>query len=630
MKRFLVSSILVLAAILNLQAQDKSVKFAYMADIHLCEDSPRIHNLELCIEDINSQKDIQFTMFGGDITEFGADNEIALAKGVIDKLTNPYYIIAGNHDAKWSESGTNTFAKIFGYETFDFTAGGVRFLGCNSGPNMRMAPALMPHETLCWIEDIVKTIPEDQPVIFINHFPQDSSMLNYFQVVNALKGCNIQMILGGHWHNNTILDYQGVPGVLGRSPDKGKSIAYNIISIDNGKLEIRQKNLVDKDGNPVDSLGEPWYTLQLSDKPKYTPYRYDRKTNPYGLPDDFPWMTFSVNEEFPKVKSVWSLQDESDVGCAAVWCGKYVAYANTQGKVKVVESGRGRKLWSYQTEGKIFSTPAVADGKLVIGSTDNFIYCFNVKNGKLLWKYECEKSVLASPVIQDGIAYVGSSDGKFRALNLKDGKLIWSFDFVKGFVESKPFIDENQVVFGDWANTLYSLDPRSGALQWKWENHGSRMLSPAAVWPVKSNGKIFIATPERKSYAIDAATGQTVWQTKGGRESVALSPDGNRYYIKTMSNQMQAFSTQGDKVEKIWEVCPGFNYEIGPTPCSCAGELVFVPTDKGNIFCLNASDGSTVWKHKVSVALINSIVPVGNDKILVSTMDGVITLLKYK
>ena len=98
-----------------------------------------------------------------------------------------------------------------------------------------------------------------------------------------------------------------------------------------------------------------------------------------------------------------------------------------------------------------------------------------------------------------------------------------------------------------------------------------------------------------------------------------------------MFDSVQAYSTSTGDAEIRWEVRPGFGYEIAPTPCACSedGRLVFVPTDKGNIFCINASDGSVVWKHKVSVALINSIVTLPGSRLLVATMDGVVTLLDY-
>ena len=157
------------------------------------------------------------------------------------------------------------------------------------------------------------------------------------------------------------------------------------------------------------------------------------------------------------------------------------------------------------------------------------------------------------------------------------------------------------------------------------------MLSPAAVYPVKAHGKIFFVTPERKTYALDARTGEQLWVSTGGRESIALSPDSETIYVKTMFDSVQAYATAASGVEKRWEVQPGFGYEIAPTPCACSadGKLLFVPTDKGNLFCLNAADGAPLWKHKISVAMLNNILPLPDNQLLVSTMDGVVTLLEY-
>ena len=162
------------------------------------------------------------------------------------------------------------------------------------------------------------------------------------------------------------------------------------------------------------------------------------------------------------MQEIWRSQDEGDIGCGVVKEGNYVLYANEAGIVKALDARTGREVWRFATEGKVFSTPAIWKRRVIIGSSDGCIYCLSLKNGKLRWRYRCEKSVLASPVIQDGIAYVGSSDHVFRALKVRNGKLLWSRDGIAGFVECKPYIDREQLVFGDWANTLYSLDPKTG------------------------------------------------------------------------------------------------------------------------------------------------------------------------
>lgn len=633
MKKIISLTVLCLITLM-LAAQNSTVKFAFIADTHIAEGASTNDDLLQCIDDINNrQKELQFVIFAGDITEFGNDEEIFLAKDIIDKLEIPYYIVAGNHDSKWSESGCNTFANVFGYENFEFEAGGIKFLGSNSGPNMRMAPALLPHESLVWLDSIAKVIPREQPVIFVNHYPQDTSMLNYFQVLNTLKQTNIQLVMGGHWHRNTILDYDGIPGVLGRAPAAGRTghVGYNIVTIANRHISICERRAADSKGKGGET-GNAWFTMKMFQEPQFIPDMASGRNNKYALPADFPWMTFDVNSEYPQVEAIWENQDESDIGCGAIHAGKYVLYANTKGVVKALNVATGRLRWSFATGGKVFSTPAVSGSRVVIGSTDGYIYCLSLRKGKLLWKYKCEKSVLGSPVIMNKVVYIGASDNKFRAINLRNGKLLWEYGEVKGFVECKPYADKEQIVFGDWGNSLYSLDPKTGKEQWVWRNKGSRMLSPAAVWPVKSNGKIFFVTPARKCHAIDAHTGNEVWTVDGGRESIALSKDGSKIFVKNMFNSIQCWSTLSDKPHLEWNIQSGLGYDISPTPSSTivlkdGREMLIVPTDKGNIFCFDGKNGNLIWKHKISVALINSIEPVGQDKLLISTMDGVVTLL---
>ena len=82
-------------------------------------------------------------------------------------MTIPYYIVAGNHDSKWSESGCNTFVKVFGYEHFDFEEGGIKFIGSNSGPNMRMETAVLHRDGIVWLELIEEEVRKEKKVLSI-------------------------------------------------------------------------------------------------------------------------------------------------------------------------------------------------------------------------------------------------------------------------------------------------------------------------------------------------------------------------------------------------------------------------------------------------------------------------------
>jgi len=601
------------------------IKFAYLADLHISDGAGPAADLEKSVQDINTLKGVDFVIIAGDITEFGSDKEILLAKSIIDKLTVPYYIVAGNHDSKWSESGCNTFARVFGYEHFNFDFDGVQFIGCNSGPNMRMAPALVPRESIIWLDSLTKALPQEKPVIFVNHYPLDDAMLNYQSVLDMLGRTNIQVALCGHGHNDRVLNYPYIPGVMGRSNLRGGKVGagYNIVTIADGKITFQER--------VNGATKEPWHTMLMKVTISNNPAQ-STNTNTNSL------TSTSISAGL-SVKTVWEVQDNSDIGSAAVLAKGVVYYANTAGVVKALDAASGKLLWSYATKGKIFSTPAIDAGRLVVGSSDNSIYCLDARSGKLLWRVEANKSVLASPTIYKGIVYIGSSDGIFRAIGLESGNVVWSYNKIKGFVEAKAWVDDEGVYIGDWGSTLYAFNPKNGALLWSWTNGKGRGLSPAAVWPVKANGKVFVVTPERMTYAIDAATGKQLWKSKGGREAIGLSADGSAIYVKSMQDTVIAFSTgsasPSAEAKSLWRSFTGYGYEISPSPITTANGLVFIPTDKGNIFALNAKDGSVAWKYNFSIALINYIQPIGKNQtvgkrqLLVSSMDGKVAILEY-
>lgn len=661
-------------------------KFAYLADIHISDGTSSVEDLEASVADINSQKDLDFAILAGDITEFGSDKEILKAKHILDNLGIPYYILSGNHDSKWSESGCNTFAKVFGYEVFEFEFNGVKFIGTNSGPNMRMAPALVPRESMVWLDSVSAAVPKNMPVIFVNHYPLDNAMLNYQDVLASLSRMNIQLSMCGHGHNNNALDFSGLRGAMGRSNLRAGKRAhgqsgYNIVTVAGDSLFMAERR-GGIDGEPW-TTAKPWFAIELLPR-KNNPFVYENRAsaNDNSAEGNMAEGNAAQVAHLP-LSVVWEFQDNSDIGSAPAMEFGLVYISNSAGFVKALDASNGAPIWSYKTAGKIFSSPAVhvPSGVVVVGSSDNNIYGLDARTGALRWKTAANKSVLGSPTIFNDIAYIGASDGVFRALDVATGQLVWSYDKIAGFIESKPWVDSEGVYVGDWANKVYAFDPVTGELQWEWSNSKGRGLSAAAVWPVKSNGKLFVVTPERKVHALDAATGRELWAARGGREAIGLSESAlalnavasgyvpvnhdvanttdsqSAYdsqsaiaaalppavYIKTMQDTVIAFSTGNYKQTsknnlgkpnnvgnpiKIWESHAGYGYEIAPSPITAAYGLVFIPTDKGNIFALNATDGSLAWSYKFSIALINYIRPVGTNQLLVTSMDGKVALLQ--
>ncbi|WP_315820577.1 metallophosphoesterase [Paraflavitalea speifideaquila] len=95
-----------LAVAYLLPAQIKPFRFVHISDTHIgSPNGSAEEDLRRTVRDINDMKDIAFVIITGDITELGTDSQLKLAKQILDSLQIKYYIIPGNHDSGWSESG---------------------------------------------------------------------------------------------------------------------------------------------------------------------------------------------------------------------------------------------------------------------------------------------------------------------------------------------------------------------------------------------------------------------------------------------------------------------------------------------------------------------------------------------
>ena len=600
---------------LSVVLQAQPFRFALVTDTHV-GGSTGAADLELTVADINQNPEIEFVILSGDVTEFGSESELLEAKSILKKLEKPCYVLPGNHDSKWSESGNNDFVTIFGAEEFSFEKNGFLFIGTASGPNMRMAPGLVPREQMVFLEKTLRQMRDtSQPVIFVNHYPLDESLANAGEVTELLKTRNIQVSLMGHGHANKIFDFEGITGVMCRSNLRAKSEVggYNIVSISADSIRFSERN-------PGGNGSRFWHAQPVQKKSFSTGLLKNISTH------------FSINSNHPGVRIKWKFQDVSDIGTGISVHKKLAVYANTKGEIVAIQHQSGNPVWRFATRGKVYSTPAISKNRVVVASTDKNIYCFNLKTGQTEWQFETGKPIVASPVIDEETVFIGSSEGIFRAIDLKTGKLKWQFDDVSGFVETKPVVYQNAVYFGSWGNTFYALDTRTGRLIWKREKYNNRMLSPAAVWPVAANGKIFIVAPDRRMTVLDTKTGAEIWDSGkfSCRESIGISNDGKQVYIKNMTEgHVMAFETAANEQKITWDCQTELGYEIGPSPITEVDDMIFVPTSLGEIVAIDKNNHTVAWRVKLSNALVNGVTAVGKNEILATTLDGWVVAIGY-
>ncbi|THU33493.1 metallophosphoesterase [Niastella caeni] len=613
MKRFFFISMLLLATGL-LHAQIKSFRFIHISDTHIgSPNGSAEEDLRRTVRDINQLNDVAFVIITGDITELGTDAQLALAKQILDSLQVKYYIIPGNHDTGWSESGGVHFTSTFGYDKFQFDHNGIRFIGCASGPYVRMSDGHIPRNAIVWLDSLLAKTPKQQPVIFCNHYPIDNSLDNWYEITDRLKQYNTLMIICGHGHGNKAFSFEGIPGVMGRSNLRAKAPlgGYNLV-------DVYSDSIIYTERRPG---GEP-----LAAWTKVVPLRIDSAKH-------FERPSYAINTQYAHVKPKWIFSSDANVIATPAVASNLVVVGNQNGVVMALSLKDGKKKWTYKTNGAVFSSPAVRAGKVVLGSGDGHVYCLNVLTGQLNWKVKTAASVLGSPVIVGDTVFIGGSDHNFMALSLTNGYVFWKFAGLQGPVVSTPLIYGNMVIFGAWDKNLYAVSRSNGQLVWQW-NPGFPVInfSPAACIPVAHDSVVYVVCPNRTLYAINAITGATLWQNNETRvrESIGMSADGKFVYGKTMQDTVVAYAASRTAQRPAWVMHAGFGYEHVPSMLIEKDGQLFFGTRNGVVYAIDLATQKITWAHKIDNSMVNTVRVLDKKHLVASTMDGKVALLEVK
>ena len=592
--------------------QRPDVRFAWLSDTHVGS-TTGAEDLAAAVGEINSSQDIQFVLLSGDITEFGSNEQLRLAKSILDTLRKPYHIIPGNHDTKWSESGGTAFPAIWGAERFVFDVGGYRFIGVHQGPRMKMADGHWAPEDLRWLDTVLTAMPHRQPFLIVTHYPVDSSIANWYELLARAKRYNLQAFLVGHGHGNRSENYEEVPAAMGRSLLRAADSTggYTLGRISRDTLSLAERRTSRWSG-PV------WLRIGLGQRD------YARNEQTWPRPD------FSVNREYPDIDTLWSFRSGYLIASSAGVGEGIVVFGDASGRIYGLSAKDGSTVWIYSTLGPVYSSPAIAEGLVVFGSTDSSIHCLNVGDGSLRWRVRTGAPVVASPLVMKGVVYVGGSDRKFRAIHLRSGSLVWEYSGVDGFIECTPLVYEGAVYFGAWDETFYALDVQTGKLVWKWRSETPGILySPAGCRPVGAGGQIFIVAPDRRMTAFGAATGAVHWRSGDHqvRESLGASADGKRIFIRTIKDSILALASSSPVPRTLWSVNAGFGYDINSAmPVEKEGVL-FYGTKNGFLFALDSITGRLLWKHRVGVAAVHTVTPLDARRVVTTDFDGTVQLV---
>ena len=417
MKR--IFSLIILFLLLFYQAGfAQKLTFALLTDLHVNPKSASDTALCQIVEEIN-KAGFDFVVVTGDLTNTGSNAELEAVSNALSKLNKPYYVIPGNHESNWSESAGLQFNKLFDSDRFIFRKNGFLMVGLNTGPFMKMGDGLVKQEDLKWLQrELNNTKPDQEKLIAFNHYPLAEGLSNWEQVTEILKKNNCILSFCGHGHRLALLNFDGIPGIMGRAMIMRNSQlpGYNCIELRNDSVFVAEKELGIVKNKIAIRLNyikpDTMAILPVSQKPD-----------------------FNVNRDFPTIQVGFQLEDTASIFAGpCIIDGKTLIYANSVGTIKAINIASGKVVWENRINGSVYSTPVNGKSTVAVGTIDGKIMGFDLKSGTQLWEVEVGTPVLAEGIVENDELYIGGGSTAFYKIDMTTGKVIWKFEGIEGLI----------------------------------------------------------------------------------------------------------------------------------------------------------------------------------------------------
>ena len=244
------------------------------------------------------------------------------------------------------------------------------------------------------------------------------------------------------------------------------------------------------------------------------------------------------------------------------------------------------------------------------------------------WTFDAGSPLWAGPTLAAGLVYAGGEDGQLHAVDATTGRKHWSFK-AGGKLRTRPTVAAGAVLFQADDGFLYKLDASTGGELWRrrlvdkpverlpFDNPKSRYDRFGSDVSV-AGGRLFVGTHNGRVLALDAASGEQVWEFATG-DSVLAAPavDGARLYAGSYDKHVYALDATSGRL--LWK--RDTQGAVVSTP-AVAGDLVVVGNRCYDLLGIRAATGEIAWKRYVWFSWIESSASVKDAVAYVGSSDA--------
>jgi len=237
---------------------------------------------------------------------------------------------------------------------------------------------------------------------------------------------------------------------------------------------------------------------------------------------------------------VWkSRLDTRIFGGASV--GGQLLFVGGDATVVALEKSSGEVRWRADVATEVLAPPVRSGDVVVARAADGSLYGLSATDGHTLWRVQQEVPLLTlrgqgRPAVADGLVLAGFANGKLGAYRLLDGRPAWEATVSvpsgrtelerMADVDAAPLVAQGAVFAAGYQGRVAAFALSDGRLAW------SRDLSSYTGMALFGR-TLFVTDADGNAWALDAASGRTLWKQQAlrGRTLSAPTIQGNAIVV---------------------------------------------------------------------------------------------------
>lgn len=291
-----------------------------------------------------------------------------------------------------------------------------------------------------------------------------------------------------------------------------------------------------------------------------------------------------------------------------------VALSQVDRQVALLDRSTGEVIWRHRVGANLGAGPLVDYDRLYVATQtdEGKVIALSLRTGRQLWAASLG-DVAAPLAFRDSTVFAGTVDGWVSALSANSGERAWRTR-LSGAVRTAPVVAGSGVVVATGADSLYLLDPASGAVRLRRATHGAVLAAPALA-----DSLLVIGTSEGRLEGCDTATLATRWHRDlGGPIVGSVAVQQGTAYALTARGDLWRIPL--DAPDHASSVALGVVARAGPTPVAGG---VLVAGVNGELSLVD-EQGTRRWTARVAPPVAEPVLVDGRLLIAVSERGEVV------